>query len=48
MFRIFGLAACIVRGITYEEDHRIQCCIVFRNKLIGEVAMSGKSIATNI
>jgi len=24
MFRISGLAACIMRGITYEGNHRIQ------------------------
>ena len=43
MFRISGLAVCILRGITYEGDQRIQRCI-FLEKATGEVAMSGKSV----
>jgi hypothetical protein len=47
MFRICGLAACIVRGITYEGDHRIQRCI-FLDKAIWGVEMSGKIFVRNI
>jgi hypothetical protein len=35
MFRLFCIAACIVRGITYEGDHRIQRCIFLEKAIRG-------------
>ena len=35
MTRMIGLAVCIVRGITYEEDKRIQRCIFLEKAIWG-------------
>jgi hypothetical protein len=35
MTRMIGLADCIVRGIIYEEDHRIQRCIFLEKAIWG-------------
>ena len=35
MYSVFGLAACLVRGITYDDDHRIQRCIYLEKAVWG-------------
>jgi len=35
MTQMIGLAACIVRGIIYEEYHRIQMCIFLEKAIWG-------------
>jgi hypothetical protein len=35
MTRMIGLAACILCGIIYEEDHRLQRCIFLENATWG-------------
>jgi len=35
MTRMIRLAACIVRAIIYEEDHRIQRCIFLEKAIWG-------------
>jgi len=35
MTRMIGLAACIVGGIIYEDDHRIQRCIFLEKAIWG-------------
>jgi len=32
---VFGLAACLIRGITYNDDHRIQRCIYLQKAVWG-------------
>jgi len=33
--KISGVAACFVRGITYDEDHRIEPCIFSEKNYLG-------------
>ena len=38
---VHGVAACIVGGITYEEDHTVERCIILEKKLSGADAVCG-------